>query len=410
MGESNNVEQKGTREKVHLWLKTLIPLGLVGVLLGIWGKPIFSVLAPFIVAFLFAYIFNPIVTWIEGRNRKDYGMRRILAVFVLYLGFGALLIAFCLILALAAKDLVLLVQHLPQYGFKFYQLIEKYVLDRWGEIPPEVIQWLQLQMDPENLKTLLSEYIIPRLQEANLAGGVGTAFQGIGGFVESSFGLVITGATYIIGSAGNIFTFVSSAVLTLVIAFYLLLDYERFLRRITDLIPDVYRKDTVRIITRIDLLLSGFLRGQMVICMIMGGMVSIGLWLIGVDYALLIGLLAGLFNLIPYLGPVMGALPALILTGLETYQAQNTDWGDMAFSLGRVVLVFIIVQMLDGFLISPKIMGDRLNLHPMVILFALMLGGALFGLVGMLVAVPIACVVRVLIEEIYFPDPNRPIQ
>ncbi len=129
----------------------------------------------------------------------------------------------------------------------------------------------------------------------------------------------------------------------------------------------------------------------------------------GVDYALLIGLAAGAFNVIPYLGPVMGAVPAVILTGLEAYQGPETDWGHLVLKLGLVGLVFVAVQTLDGFFISPKIMGNRLDLHPMIILFALLLGGALMGLMGMLLAVPIACIIRVLIEEIYFPDPNRPL-
>ncbi len=409
------------RQRIHLWLKALVPLGLLIVLFWLWGGAMLTVLAPFLVAFLLAYVFNPVVIVLEGRNRKGYRMRRILAVAVLYVLLLVVALVFSLILAKIVEELVLFAQRLPEYGANLYGLFEAFLLDQLERVPPEVIDRVKEQLSRENLERLFFESVQPRLEEADLAGGVGTAAKGIAGFFSVAWGLLVGGARRLLGGAGSVVTFFSSATLVLVITFYLLLDYDRLRAKVKQLIPEVYRESTLRILGRIDLQLSGFLRGQVLVCISIGTLVAIGLTVIGVDYALIIGVLAGLFNIIPYLGPVMGAVPAVIVTILEEYRpaaagveqavgeaaAQGTDWGHLGVRLAMVVGVFVLVQLLDGFLISPKIMGDKLDLHPMIILFALLLGGALFGLVGMLVAVPLACIVRVLIEEIYFPDPHR---
>ncbi len=401
--------QTWSRERIHKWLKGLIPLALVVVLLVFWGRAVMTVAAPFVVGFLIAYIFNPVVAWIEGRSRRKHRMNRLMAVLALYLALVLAGVLLTLVLAMAVQEVVLFGQRLPHYGANLYRLIEEYILTQWEKVPEEFVQWVKSQLEAENLQRILQEEILPRLQNENIKSGVGTAVKGVTGFVQVAFGLVVWAAQQLMGGAGNFFAFISSATLAVIIAFYLLLDYERFLNKVSGLIPETYRENTVRIARRIDLQISGFLRGQLTICVCIGILVATGLSLAGVDYALLIGLAAGAFNIIPYLGPVMGAVPAVILTGLEVYQGPDTDWGHLVFRLGLVGLVFGAVQTLDGFLISPKIMGDRLDLHPMIILFALLLGGALMGLMGMLLAVPIACIIRVLIEEIYFPDPNRPL-
>lgn len=368
-----------------------------------------AVAAPFVVGFLIAYIFNPVVVWIEGRRRKKRRMNRVMAVLALYLAFALAGVLFTLVLAMAVQEMVLFGQRLPQYGASLYRLIEEHILTQWEKVPEEFIQWVKAQLEAENLQRILQEEILPRLKDANIKSGVGTAVKGMTGFVQVAFGLVLWAVRQMMGGAGNFFAFISSATLAIIIAFYLLLDYERFLNKVSGLVPETYRENAIRITKRIDLQISGFLRGQLAICVCIGILIALGLSLAGVDYALLIGLAAGVFNIIPYLGPVMGAVPAIILTGLEAYQGPETDWGHLVIRVGLVGLVFVAVQTLDGFFISPKIMGDRLDLHPMIILFALLLGGALMGLMGMLLAVPIACIIRVLIEEIYFPDPNRPI-
>lgn len=400
------------REQIHFWLKLAIPVAVLTAIFWAWGSIILRVLSPFLIAFLLAYVFNPVVTFLEGRKRTRFCMHRILAVSILYVGFLLLSLVFCLILARILVELVLFAERIPEYGASLYRLLERYFLGQMERLPQEFKIWVGEQMSPDNLRQLFFEHIKPRLEEANLAGGVGTALRGFSDFMQIAFGLLLAFAASILGGAGAFISFVTALILTLVITFYLLIDFDRLGSFMTGLIPQEYRSRTLKILHRMDLQLSGFLRGQILVCVCVGGLISLGLSLVGVDYALLIGLAAGAFNIIPYLGPVMGAVPAVVLTLLESYRiamAQETslDWGRMAIRLGLVTLVFVVVQSLDGFFISPRIMGNKLDLHPMIILLALLMGGALFGLVGMLVAVPIACMVRVLIEEIYLPDRHQ---
>lgn len=414
-------ESTWTRQRIHAWLKALVPLALVMVLFWMWGRVVLTVLAPFVVAFLLAYIFHPVVIALEGRNRKRGRIPRILAVTILYVALLVVALVFCLILVRIIEELVIFGQRLPDYGARLYGLLEGFLQDQLERVPPETVEWVRQQLSRENLERVFFESVHPRLKEADLSEGAGMAAKGIAGFLQLAFTALGGAARQLLGGAGSVVTFVSSATLVLVITFYLLLDYDRLRAKLRGCIPKDYRESALRILSRVDRQLSGFLRGQLLVCVCIGTLVAIGLSLAGVDYALLIGLAAGVFNIIPYLGPVMGAIPAVIVTILEEYQpalaagqeaareqaAQGTDWQHLAIRLGVVIGVFIAVQTLDGFLISPKIMGNKLDLHPMIILFALLLGGALFGLVGMLIAVPIACIVRVLIEEIYFPDPRR---
>jgi len=395
-----------TTERIHRWFKVLIPVILVLAVFWAWGERILSVAAPFLVAFLLAYVFNPVVTFLEGRTRKEYRMRRVLAVGLVYIGFIILAAVLCLILAEVVEELALFGQKLPHYGANLYKLVEKNLLTQLDRMPPEMIEEVKEQLQPENLKILFYEYIMPRLKEADVE-GVGTAVRGMTGFLRIAFGLMMDASAKILGGAGSVASFLFSLSLVVVISFYLLLDYDRFLKKLSRCIPNLYRDDAMRVFSRIDQQLSGFLRGQILICICVGTLVAVGLSLIGVEYALVIGMAAGVLNIIPYLGPGIGAVLSVGVSFLDRYEGAETDWRGLLVQLGSVAAVFFAIQTLDAFFLSPKIMGDKLDLHPMIILFALLLGGALFGVVGMLIAVPIACMVRVLIEEIYFADPRR---
>jgi len=411
-------ESHWTRENIHFGLKVLVPVAVLLVLMALWGQQVSSVISPFLVAFLLTYMFNPIVTFLEGRQEKQYRMRRVFGVTLLFLALMLVVAGGCLILVKIIEEIIVFGEHIPLYSSKLYHLIETYFLSQLDRVPPEQIDWIREQLQGENLKLLFLEYIKPQMQEADLAEGVESAAKGLGGVVRIAFMLLAFTFSKIVGGAGSILSSATQALLILVITFYLLLDYERLLRKIQGLIPDLYRERTLSILHRIDLQLSGFLRGQMMICLCIGTLTSIGLMIVGVQYAFLIGMLAGLFNIIPYLGPALGAFCAVSVTILDEIQGISTDltqpatealtlginWGQLGSHVGAVFIVFGLVQSIDAFWLSPKIMGEKLDLHPMIILFALLLGGTLFGVVGMLIAVPIACIVRVLIEDIYFPS------
>ena len=178
-------ESAWTRERIHLWLKGLVPLVLLVALFWFLGRPILTVFAPFLVAFLLAYIFNPVVGFLEGRNRKSRRMRRILAVAVLYGILLVLALVFCLILAKMVEEAVLFGQRLPDYGAKLYRLLETFLLDQLERVPAETVEWVRQQLSRENLERLFFESVQPRLEEANLAQGAGMAAKGIAGFLQA---------------------------------------------------------------------------------------------------------------------------------------------------------------------------------------------------------------------------------
>jgi predicted PurR-regulated permease PerM len=186
--------QTWSRESIHRWLKGLIPLALVVVLLVFWGRVIITVAAPFVVGFLIAYIFNPVVAWIEGRNRRKHRMNRLMAVLALYVALFLAGVLLILILAMAVQEVVLFGQRLPQYGANLYRLIEESILTQWEKVPEEFVEWVKSQLEAENLQRILQEEILPRLQDENIKSGVGTAVKGVTGFVQVAFGLAIWAA------------------------------------------------------------------------------------------------------------------------------------------------------------------------------------------------------------------------
>ena len=135
--------------------------------------------------------------------------------------------------------------------------------------------------------------------------------------------------------------------------------------------------------------LGGFIRGQLLVMLILGILYAVGLWWVGLDLGILIGLLAGLLTFVPYLGPA-----AIVIVGGLAALVQYGDWQQLA----GVAMVFSIGQIIESFVLTPMLVGDRIGLHPMAVIFAVMAGGTLFGFLGMLLALPVAAVVNVLLR------------
>ncbi|HEX3032252.1 MAG TPA: AI-2E family transporter, partial [Bacillota bacterium] len=133
-----------------------------------------------------------------------------------------------------------------------------------------------------------------------------------------------------------------------------------------------------------DQVLRGFIRGHLLVCGLVGGLSALGLYLIGVPFALLLGIIAGILDIIPFFGPILGAVPALALALLQSWQATI-----------YTLLLFVIIQQVEGNIITPKILGEAVGLHPLIIIFALLAGGHLWGVTGMIIALPLAAVIRV---------------
>jgi predicted PurR-regulated permease PerM len=187
---------------------------------------------------------------------------------------------------------------------------------------------------------------------------------------------------------GSVFTILSYVVLTPVLTFYLLRDWDEITARIVKLVPERRRDSFVSFFSECDDLVSSYLRGQVMVAISIGLITGIGLGLVRFPYAASLGLMVGVFSLIPYLGLIISLVPAILIALVS---------GSVGASLLKVVVVYGLAQVLDGTLITPRIVGGSVGIHPVWIVLALSLGGFFFGFVGLLVGVPAAAVTKLLI-------------
>jgi predicted PurR-regulated permease PerM len=183
-------------------------------------------------------------------------------------------------------------------------------------------------------------------------------------------------------------SFASIVIIMPVVTFYLIVDWHNMVAVVDGWVPVRHREEVRAIARDIDVAISGFVRGQLMVCFCLGIYYAIGLWLIGLKFALVIGLIAGLITFVPYVGSLTG-----LVVGTSIAVAQF--WPDWRW-VGAVVGVFLVGQFIEGNVIVPKLVGDRVGLHPVWIIFAMFAFGYLFGFVGLLLAVPIAAAIAVL--------------
>jgi len=205
----------------------------------------------------------------------------------------------------------------------------------------------------------------------------------IGGIVQNTSAKIIEGIT----KAGNK---VVDFAMALVISFYLLKDKKKFInftnKFLETFIPDRVYKNFKSFWVDVDYVLSGYIRGQLMDSFIMGVLIGISVAIIGIDFPIIIGIIAGISNIIPYFGPIIGMIPAALM-GLIS--------GNPMKALYAVITLFIL-QQIDGAIIAPKIVGESVDVHPVAIVVAIIAGGSLFGLVGMLLAVPVAALLKLI--------------
>jgi len=332
--------------------KWLIFAGLAG--LGWLVYLLSPVLTPFVAGGLLAYLTDPLADRLEA-----LGMRRTPAVLVV---FGAVTLATALallvLLPLLEHQVDRLVDNLPVFAVWLKSKALPLLRDRYG---------LRIQLNSlDQISALLGKY----WQEA---GGVAaTVLDSL-----SRSGLVIL-------------SWLMNLLLIPVVTFYLLRDWDKMVSQINDLLPRRWAPIIDRLAVEVDEVLSAFLRGQFTVMLALGAIYSIGLWLAGLDLALLIGLFAGLVSFIPYMGATFGMVSASV--------AAIAQFGDL-WSLVPVLAVFAVGQTLEGTVLTPKLVGDRIGLHPVAVIFAVLAGGQLFGFLGVLLALPTASVVMVLVRH-----------
>jgi len=232
------------------------------------------------------------------------------------------------------------------------------------------------------LQTALTERF-PQLLDADST--IRQQLISIGNSIQSKGGDLLNG---LLSSALGLINVVILLVVVPVVAFYLLLDWDNMTARIDDMLPRDHAPVVRRLATQIDNTLASFLRGQGTVCLILGSYYAVALMLAGLNFGLVVGFIAGLISFIPYVGALVGGVLAI---GLALFQF----WGN-PLMIGLIAGIFAVGQFLEGNILTPKLVGNSVGLHPVWLLFALSVFGSLFGFVGMLVAVPVAAVIGVL--------------
>jgi predicted PurR-regulated permease PerM len=342
----------------------LLLLGSLGALTLLWLLSTTGfLLAPFFLSLGLAYVFHPLIRRVQGRRVSRTAAIALLAL-PLVVG---LVVALLVGAPLLAREVARFIDSVPT-------LLQTGV-DR--------LEWLRLELARRNLP-LVDEAALARLRpprpevvieflQARRAAIAQSVWRGVLG-AGRGLSSILTVAGYL--------------VLTPILTFYLLRDWDGIVARLAELVPRTRRTPVFRFAREYDALLSRYLRGQLLAAALVGVLTGVGFWLVGFPYALLLGVVAGVFNIVPYLGLIVSLVPALIIAVFS---------GAVLASLGKILLVFSVVQILDGSVIGPRIVGESVGLHPVWVILALSVFGFFFGFVGLLLAIPLAVLLKLLL-------------
>lgn len=327
------------QDALRFWSIVFIIIGLVIVYF------LSPVLIPFALGIILAYILNPLVV-----HMKRVGIPRWLTITVLFV---VGLIIFLLLLSLLV----------PVFEKQILNLIDS---------APQVLAWLQaktsLQLDPDALKQAL----VHHLQAGS------SVFRSVwAAFMSSSRVLIET---------------VISVVIIPIVAIYLLRDWDRVTQNLIDLLPRKHREKTVSMVKECGEVLGAFFRGQLLVMIGLAILYCVGLAIVGLDLWLVIGITAGMLSVVPYLGFIIGFLLSIADVVIKYH-----SWWYLLY----VCIVFAIGHVAESYILQPWLIGNRIGLHPLAVIFAVIAGGILFGFVGVLLALPVAAVIKVLLRHLH---------
>jgi predicted PurR-regulated permease PerM len=321
-------------------------------------------LAPFLLALVIAYVLHPLVTLIEERGVPRTVAIAFLAMPIVLGIVGGIMVG---VPALSAQ-IALFIQSAPALYQSAIVLFEHWAASvqrlNIPGVDPDALLAQVREIRPEDVIAYL------QLRQEELGRAVWQAILGAGRGV------------------GTVLTVLSYVFLTPILSFYLLRDYNGLRARLSNLVPRPKQNLVIGFFSEYDRLLSRYLRGQLLDAAIVGFLIGLGFWLLNFPYALLLGVVAATFNIVPYLGVVISLIPALIIALFS---------GEILWSLLKIVLVMGTVQALDGAVIGPKIVGESVGLHPVWVILALAVAGYFWGFVGLLLAIPLAVLVKLLV-------------
>ena len=334
------------RRQIRFWL---IAAALFCLFIYLFSE----ILLPFVAGMALAYFLDPVADRLER-----VGLSRTASTFLILIAFVfALAIAMIILIPVLASQLAGFLDKLPDYLAQLQTLITSF--------NPE---WLEQRFGLD----------------------AGSLREGLNSLLTSGVGFITTVFQSIWSSGVALFSIASLFVVTPVVAFYMLLDWDRMVAKVDSWVPRDYVENVRAIATDINTSTAGFVRGQGTLCLILGIIYAVGLTLTGLNFGILIGLFAGLISFIPYVGSLVGLVLAV---GVAFVQF----WPDWLMVLA-VACVFFVGQFIEGNILQPRLVGKSVGLHPVWLMFALFAFGALFGFVGLLIAVPAAAAVAVLVR------------
>lgn len=309
-----------------------------------------SILTPFILGIIIAYLLNPVM---KKMARKDIP-RWATALGILTLFCLFLLAVFVLVAPMLFRQIQMLIEQTPNYIQNVMDYVGPY------------LTWIQDRMGDDYIQQIGDSLKDSAGKLVGVTGGI------VGGIATGGKVLVGTGTTL---------------VLTPIVAFFMMKEWPHLIKWVEDMYPRQHKALIHDLLKKIDRKVAGFIRGQIIVAFILGGIYAIALTLAGLNYGFLIGIGAGIFSIIPLVGSTLGLVVGIVVAWFQS--------NDLVYTL-IIAGIFMGGQFFEGNFLSPKVVGDSVGLHPLWVLFALMAGGALFGIVGMLIAVPVAAVVGVL--------------
>lgn len=302
-----------------------------------------------IFSIVLAYLFNPLVDHLQER-----GLRRLHGVLAIYLGIIAIIFILAFIVVPnSTHEIRSLIQNMPDYFNNisdFFDNIYYRYTATLGELPP-ILQGVDSIIN-ENINRI----------ENFLTDGIRTIVRGVVTF----------------------FTKIVSIVLTPILTLYFLVDKEMFIKRVKELIPKKYKEEILYLAREIDVSVSQFVRGRILLAIFVGIATTIVLLIMDIDFAIVIGFITGVSDIIPYIGPFLGFLPAVIFAFISS--PIKAVW---------IGIIFVLIQWVENNILAPKIIGHRTGMHPLTVLLSLIIGGSLFGVIGMIFSVPMVAVIKI---------------
>ena len=333
--------------------RLLLTLATVGALL--FALHLFSsILLPFVLAALVAYLLDPIAGRLEA-----IGVPRGLAAILLVVALLALIIAFLLLFyPLILAQITILISSIPQY------------IRLLGDLIQQSLLWLEENLGPE--------FVDQRLRQLAL-NQVNTMIGWLTGAIAS-----------VVGGGVQLINVLALIVVTPIVAFYLLRDWPKIMARLESWVPRRYAPTVRAIASEIDRILSAWVRGQALVCLILALFYATALTAAGLQLGLIVGLTAGILSFIPYVGTLTG-----FVVGVGMAAAQFGTWSGVAM----IAAIFIFGNVVEGYVLYPRLLGERVELHAVWVIFALFAGGAVFGFLGVLLAVPVAAAIGVIVRH-----------